>query len=413
MYDGVAIGSRLRALRVWRGMSLAELSGQAGMSTSLLSMIERGQRALDRRSYIAALAVALRVSETEIVGGPHLSKDPIQSAAHGTVPALRLALTSNTLDDACTDYARPLAELAAELAGPIHQAEKRADYLVRGNLLGPVLNELHVHSATGDEAAQRQACALLVQACNGAGMTLRHLNYQDLAFVAAERAREAAWRADDPVLAGRAANLRVHTLPKRGAETMVRIADQAAARLQPHLDEPAAQETYGMLHLSAAMCSAVMRDTSAADEHLAEAAETAGRTGERPGAWGDFGPTNVGIWGVAIATEAGDYEEPSALRAASTQSAWPTRSGRRCCSPTWEERSPMSQAGNETRSRPWRRPSGSPRSESGTALRRGTRSKSCWSRRVRRQSAVSCGGWRRGWVCRTERLSGSGGIPHL
>ncbi|MFC6884919.1 MULTISPECIES: helix-turn-helix domain-containing protein [Actinomadura] len=316
MYDGVAIGSRLRALRVWRGMSLAELSGQAGMSTSLLSMIERGQRALDRRSYIAALAVALRVSETEIVGGPHLSKDPIQSAAHGTVPALRLALTSNTLDDACTDYARPLAELAAELAGPIHQAEKRADYLVRGNLLGPVLNELHVHSATGDEAAQRQACALLVQACNGAGMTLRHLNYQDLAFVAAERAREAAWRADDPVLAGRAANLRVHTLPKRGAETMVRIADQAAARLQPHLDEPAAQETYGMLHLSAAMCSAVMRDTSAADEHLAEAAETAGRTGERPGAWGDFGPTNVGIWGVAIATEAGDYE--GAVRAASS-----------------------------------------------------------------------------------------------
>jgi transcriptional regulator with XRE-family HTH domain len=38
----ISIGARLRALRRWRGMSLAHLAEQAGLSTGFLSMVERG-----------------------------------------------------------------------------------------------------------------------------------------------------------------------------------------------------------------------------------------------------------------------------------------------------------------------------------------------------------------------------------
>ena len=54
--DGITIGARLRTLRRWRGMTQTQVAGLAGLSPSFLSMVETGQRPLDRRSHIAALA---------------------------------------------------------------------------------------------------------------------------------------------------------------------------------------------------------------------------------------------------------------------------------------------------------------------------------------------------------------------
>jgi len=73
--DEATIGARLRTLRRWRGKTQTELAGLAGLSPSFISMVETGNRPLDRRSHIAALASALQVSETDLVGGPHLSAD--------------------------------------------------------------------------------------------------------------------------------------------------------------------------------------------------------------------------------------------------------------------------------------------------------------------------------------------------
>ncbi|MUN35267.1 helix-turn-helix domain-containing protein [Actinomadura litoris] len=314
MYDEVTIGARLRALRRWRGMSLRTLADLADLSQGFLSKVENGKQPLDRRSHIAAVAQALQVSETDLMGGPHLMQDPIQASGHRAVPALRTALTVNTLDDAGTDRPRPLDDLAAALDGPVHKAEKSADYATRGTLLAPILAELHAHVARGGEADQLRALPLLVQASHGVAMTARFLGYDDLASLAAHRAGEAAARLEDPVVGGRAAWVRVQTLP-RGTDTGRRVAAHAADHLQG-MDGPEALETYGMLHLSAAMCAATLNDLGAAEAHLAEARETASRMGEHPGAWGGFGPANVGVWGVAIATEVGDHE--GAARTAET-----------------------------------------------------------------------------------------------
>jgi len=66
--DNITIGARLRVLRRWRGQTQVELAELAGLSPSFISMIETGQRSLDRRSQIIAVTRALSVSETDLLG---------------------------------------------------------------------------------------------------------------------------------------------------------------------------------------------------------------------------------------------------------------------------------------------------------------------------------------------------------
>ncbi|GAA4612819.1 helix-turn-helix transcriptional regulator [Actinoallomurus liliacearum] len=303
------IGARLRVLRRWRGLTIVQLADLSGVSKSQISYIERGERMLDRRSQIAALARALRVSETELTGLPHVSADPEQSAPHGVVPLLREVLTGNTFDDPAVDRARPLPELESLLFGELQRLKHKADYARRGVLVAPVFEELHFHVATGDEAGKQHALRLLVEACEAVGMTLRFLGYRDLAYLAAVRALDAARLLGHPVFAGQAAYLRCQFLPKLSSwDRPFNVAQHAAERLEPYVGSSrVASETYGMLHLSASLAAAAVNRPDLADDHFTEATRVAARVGEHDDAWSAFGPTNVDIWGVAIAMEHGDY----------------------------------------------------------------------------------------------------------
>ncbi len=190
--DEATIGARLRALRRWRGKTQTELAGLAGLSPSFISMVETGQRPLDRRSHIAALASALRVSETDLVGGPHLSADRQQSDPHMSIPALRVAIFSNTLTSAVTERARALTDLAREVAGEVRPACRDANYLRAGQLLPSLIDELHVHVAEPtDEAALRLALETLVDACVAAEETANVLGYTPIWRM---RLRRVPWR---------------------------------------------------------------------------------------------------------------------------------------------------------------------------------------------------------------------------
>jgi transcriptional regulator with XRE-family HTH domain len=156
MFDDATIGARLRVLRKWRRLTQKELADLSGLSQSFLSMAERGERALDRRSHIAALASALRVSETELVGGPHLSADPLQSDPHMAIPALRVALETNSLGEPLCERARPLSELVTEIAH-IEPLRAKGDYVQLGKRLPGVLDELHIHTASPEDEAAYQA----------------------------------------------------------------------------------------------------------------------------------------------------------------------------------------------------------------------------------------------------------------
>lgn len=305
--DEITIGARLRTLRRWRGKTLAEVAGLAGVSVSYLSMVERGERMLDRRSYISSIASALKVSETDLVGGPHLSADKEQSDPHTAIPALRVALMTNSLTEPAVDYARPLPELVREMARiePYHQA---CDYLAVGTALPSVLDELHYHAAMpADEAVYRLALETLVDACVCATFTAKDLGYADLAYAAANRADEAARILDSPVQLGKAAFLRGHTLPRAGSwERILSVTERAANMLEPHGSTPEAVPVLGMLTLAASLSAAAVRDSDRAHQWLAEADALAQRVPDEPDDnWMAFSAANVGVWRVAVDVERG------------------------------------------------------------------------------------------------------------
>lgn len=308
MHDEATIGARLRTLRRWRGMTLVEVAGLAGLSPSFLSMAERGQRALDRRSHIAALARALRVSETDIVGGPHLTADPIQAGPHATIPALRVALQTNSLTQPAQDQARPLGELVAA-ARELQAAFSRCDYVELGAKLPGVLDELHVHAAVpADEQAQKLALATLIQACFFATFRTKDLGYTDLAYQAAARADEAARLLDDPVAIGKAAYCRIQTMPREGSwDRTLHAAERAASALEPHATGPEGVQALGMLTLTASLAAAVEHRFDTSAMWMAEARALAERVPDDPaGNWASFSATNAAIWDVAIAVESGE-----------------------------------------------------------------------------------------------------------
>lgn len=65
--DNRTMGRQLRMIRWSRGKSQQVVADLAGIPKSRLSRLESGERALDRRSLIVALAAALEVSPIELV----------------------------------------------------------------------------------------------------------------------------------------------------------------------------------------------------------------------------------------------------------------------------------------------------------------------------------------------------------
>lgn len=307
--DEITIGARLRTLRRWRGKSQVELAGLAGLSPSFLSMVETGQRPLDRRSHIAALASALKVSETDLVGGPHLTPDPLQSDPHMGIPALRVALQTNTLTTPAVDRARPLGELTALVSNRIEPLRRACNYVTTGHLLPDVLDELHYHvAAAADEAVKRSALQGLVEACICATFTAKNLNYTDLAHLAALRAEEAAVLLDDPVYRGKADFVWLLTLPRAGSwERNLVAAERAADKLEPYASDPLGLQVLGMITLTASLAAASIQNGHAAQHWLGEATALAGRMADTPMAnWQSFSTTNVNIWRVSVGVERGE-----------------------------------------------------------------------------------------------------------
>jgi len=124
----------------------------------------------------------------------------------------------------------------------------------------------------------------------------------------------------------------------------------AAEEISSAVDDPAVAEVYGSLHLAAAWVTTTLGRLDVADTHVAEAAETAARSGpvtNFANLW--FGRGNVQIWRVDLAVERGAggkaveiarATDPATLpRAASRRSAWWTGISRGLASDrrTWDE----------------------------------------------------------------------------
>lgn len=324
--DAPRIGEKIRLARRGRGMAQETLAGLVGRSKGWMSMVENGRLRIDRRSDIAAIANALEVSATDLLDEP----EPVVPIARPRrtrrpdVVRLREMLLDTTLDDPPDMPVRGELELVREMEGPVADARASADYASLAQRLPGLIGELHVAAAQSGEMLRP-----LVDACIAATFTLRHVGHADLAWIAADRAGQAAVRLGDPVLVGAAAFARAHSRPTASRSRPLRNAARTADAIEPHLaDDRLAHEVYGMLHLTGALAAQVNRDSSTATAHADEAERIAARLGERAGAWQSFGPANVGAWRVMLATEAGNPE--TALRhAANVDTARLPTQGRR------------------------------------------------------------------------------------
>jgi transcriptional regulator with XRE-family HTH domain len=312
------IGRRLRELRAWRDKPLKVIAELAGLSESYLSRLESGLRRLDKRSTIVALAAALDVAPSDLIGQPLRWEDPAMAEAQATIPSLRLALVGTELGQVGTGQARPVSSLVTD-ADRCVALRTACDFAAMGRMLPGLLADLYAAAATTRGEERAVVLELLVRTLNSA-MTLAHaFGYADLAYMVTERSAQAAEDLGSPAWSAIAAFSRTHALlPMGGHDQAYALATRAtdtARSVTGEVGRDSALATYGALCMVSALMASVTGRADESDARLAEAEAVAQRTGEAGPDVAFFGPTNVAMYRMTSALERGDHDRAASLAA--------------------------------------------------------------------------------------------------
>jgi transcriptional regulator with XRE-family HTH domain len=298
--DTGLIGIRVKWWRLERRQSQQAVADKAGLSKGYLSKIENGIAQLDRRTTVEAIARALGVSYADLTGQPYRPETPEMQAAHAALAAIRSAFHSSSLEYGAEVYPRPLEAIAPEVDAAAG-AWQRCDYAAANKDMALVIAELHQHAVNGTRKSE--ALQLLVRALDSAAWTARVLGYTDLAGWMAEREHEAAKLTEDWDLIGLAVFTRSLMLAAAEGRSLARImAERTIDELSRRASDDRVLQVVGSLHLAAT--HAVL--PSSPDAYLAEADRLAERTGNGTHLRLWFGPTNLALWKMKTAMEAGE-----------------------------------------------------------------------------------------------------------
>jgi transcriptional regulator with XRE-family HTH domain len=293
------IGARIAYWRKRRGgMTQSALAGLAGVSQPYISKVEAGHKGVERRSTLVAIARALQVSVADLLGQDGDPTDPLKTEVGKAVPAVRVALIE--IDEG-------ERRITTRTPEQMTAAVERVTGLRAGSEYGPI--------AAGLPGLLLDAAAygppLLAQVGHAASECMSSLGYRDLALFAARVAVNAARETEDPAWIGSTRFVYTLAMPIESAPTTSRVAYRALADLQSRAADPHVRQMLGQLHLSASLACAVDGRPDDAAAHLADAAGEARSLGDPRDGIGfnvlAFGPTNVGLWEMAIATELGEY----------------------------------------------------------------------------------------------------------
>jgi transcriptional regulator with XRE-family HTH domain len=311
--DPLTVGERVAFYRRRRGLAQATLAGLVGRSEDWLSKIERGEREIRRLDVLVEVARALRVTLGDLLGEPVLMEDEHKN---DDVPAIRDALMapqrlSKTLFGGGfePEYVDPK---------PVAQWTEDAWSDYQDGQIGKVVTALprliktaqQMESAGGDSSYKRQCAAVSARIHHLAATTLSKVGEADLAWIAAERAMQAADLADDPLVLASAARSGTHALLAVGRfDDALQLGETAARWLTPRIKDgdAAALSLYGMLHLRSATAAARRQDRGIANELLSKAEVAADALGEDANHWQTgFGPTNVALHRISAGLDLGD-----------------------------------------------------------------------------------------------------------
>ncbi|MFI1577328.1 helix-turn-helix domain-containing protein [Embleya sp. NPDC020630] len=299
-----SIGDRIARLRLRRGHTQESLAAVAGVSVDVVRKLEQNQRLTARLSTLNALAGALDVETSTLIGQP----TTFQGAAADRDPspsllALRRAVTpvAELLDDEAA-----VADGESPSVHDLREALRSTEAIRREGRLSEIATILprliaDARSATREHAGADRAAsfAVLAEAYQVAATTLAALGKEDAAYTAMERAGAAARNSDDPRLEVIGMSTLSWIFSKQGRiDDAQRVAQATAEKIEPSLTKTPLIDValWGILLLRAASAAvrAERKDTAAEFLRLANAA--AARIGtDRTDYATPFGPTNAGV----------------------------------------------------------------------------------------------------------------------
>lgn len=287
------LGERVRTMRHFRHKTLDEVAGLVGISSSYLSLLERGRRPLDSRRLLYQLADVLECSIADLTGEPMPAVSTSHAAALATVRDIRLALAS--ADESPSERSSRSAELLERDSNEALTLYMSCRYAESGQLLAPLIHDL-AHQGSGDE----RISVTRTRAFFTAWSLTTSLGFLDLSLRAAEMAYRTAEDANEPRLVGVSTFAYAQALDRIGAspkslKLCLRVIDQIQLSFGSC---SSVRQACGTLHLHAAQTCAILGDRQG----------LIGEHAERSGPGSNFfqlyfGPTNVDLWRLAIAVE--------------------------------------------------------------------------------------------------------------
>ena len=311
------IGRTLRGIRRARGKSLDVVAGLAGISKSYLSRLESGDRALDRRSLVVALADALEVAPSEITGSALAT--PRERADDRALQEVRSALLAVSLGEPHGEV-QPVDQLRARVASVV-AAQNDAESAAVGAALPALIRDLHT---TVDARGGVDVLRLLPLAhVQGTQAWLTAVGAPiDLSWQAVLLGRRAAERAAEPIPHAVSAYGTALGLLSAGA---FGHASHVLARVELPARTTEEIQLSGSLVLASSLVSAARGDHSEQSAALEHAAELSERTGETNMLGFGFGPSNVAVWRMQGALESGDHSEAAEIAERVRPDALPVR----------------------------------------------------------------------------------------
>jgi transcriptional regulator with XRE-family HTH domain len=303
---GVSISAHRRAA----DMTQLELARRIDKSVQWVSSVEQGKRHADRLTDLLRIAQVLNCRVEDLLGRPldSLSAGPQPHA--DTVAAVRAVLLRAAIPAATVLPPPSLDEIGARVAQAwaTWHGSPTAHTALGGVLPGLLTDALAAKQVSEQPRVAARALAGVYQVTR---QWLHHIPDGDLAWIAADRAMNAAREADDPYLIALGAWALSASYRRAGQqEEATRLCIAAADELKPRMDaddppNPDLLSAYGMLHLAAAV-SAAQSDDDGRAWALHRVADDAARVlGSRYDPWTAFGPGNVEIHEVALLAELG------------------------------------------------------------------------------------------------------------
>ncbi|WP_039798808.1 helix-turn-helix domain-containing protein [Nocardia araoensis] len=273
--EGRYIGRQVRAVRARRGISQQVLADRVGVSRGAIAKYENGERPIDSRRTLHALAQALGVSVGDLTGDREDRFDPSSAGFHAAISDIETALWTRG-NTTVVGPPRSLDELTATTK---HAAELRraCDYAQLGPLLAPLLTDCYRHTRDATGIERDRAWDALAAVAYLTAQSASRRGYPALAWTAAQEIERATAHIGGTSGAATAAYTRSQILLARAGTLPAALedAETTAERLAPEVRSLGEVETYGMLHLQAALVTAALGGDPT--DHLNEADEQVSR----------------------------------------------------------------------------------------------------------------------------------------